>query len=819
MQLSNDLRPQLNISVRELVEFIYKSGDIDDRIGGGVSTAAMEAGSAFHKKIQKAGGNLYHAEVPLAFCVSYDEYDVAIDGRADGIIYDLDDNLEPMDITIDEIKGMYANVMDFTEPKEVHLAQALVYAYIVATDYDKADINVRITYGNLDNNDVNYFERSYTREDLDEFFIGLMDSFRPWSDYIYSHRKERDESTTDLEFPFEYREGQRKLVRDVYKVISSEELLFINAPTGTGKTIATCYPSVMALGQKKAQRIFYLTAKTATSKVARDTFSILNKAGYKGKTLQITAKDKACILEKRSCNPVDCPAAKGHWDRVGDAIYDIITHETMIDRECILEYATKHNVCPFEFSLDVSYFVDHIICDYNYVFDPNVYLQRFFAAGRRADSIVLIDEAHNMVERAREMYSVTLIKEEILQVKGIVKNTDKKLATYLEKINKIMLAMKRACTGDRLDILDGDELSFAVLNAYGRFMQLFAKRINFGEEHDKCVDLYFKLRDYSNILEDFDFEHYRIYGEFVEGDFLVHIACMDPSDQLQRRIDKTVSTIYFSATLLPINYYKELLCTKEQPYAIYANSIFDVNKRLLLVANDVTSKYTRRGFEEYDRFARYISSIVNERSGNYMVFCPSYAFIDNVVNAFSGYECNGDILVQRPNMNEEQREEFLQAFEEVKDSQDGTLEETGRQKARSLIGFCTLGGIFSEGIDLRNDTLIGVIIAGAGLPQVGNERTVMSEFFEATKGDGFNFAYLYPGMNKVIQAAGRLIRTEEDVGVIALLDERFNYTTYSRTFPREWANRVVTSVQDADKKVKEFWKKINKKVLGDTPSL
>lgn len=786
-------RPQINTSVRTLVEFIYKTGDIDDGSGGMDSKAAMEAGSKLHKKLQDRGGTLYHAEFPLSILIDMGEYDLAIDGRADGIIYDVDEEGTFLGVIVDEIKGMYADVMAFEEPIAVHLAQALCYGYIFSEQNEIKTLSVQMTYGNLETDEINRFLTEYSQDYLREWFELLIEKFRKWSDFIYYHRKERNETIIPLAFPFEYREGQKDLVSDVYRTIKREKTLFIQAPTGCGKTISTVYPSVMSMGQNLSERVFYLTAKTAVATVARDTFSLLNDRGYAGITVQITAKDKVCILEKRSCNPKDCEHACGHYDRINDAIYDVITHERMVTREVIEEYAIKHKVCPFELSLDVSNFCDHIICDYNYVFDPNVYLKRYFAEGNRSKAILLVDEAHNMVDRGREMYSVTFNKEEFLRVKNYVKDFDKPLSQAIEKGNKALLAFKRQCEGDKLMVEDVDELSFAVFNAQVRIEKLLAKRIKFGEHHDEVIDFYFKLRDYSAIMDDFDFDHYRIYCEFVEKEFLLHVACIDPSSQLQKRIDKCVATVYFSATLLPINYYKQLLTAKDDVYAIYAKSIFDVNKRLLLVANDVTSKYKRRGLDEYDKFARYIRSVVDGKKGNYMVFGPSYAFCEQVESSFYTMSEGVDVISQTVSMSEAKREEFLKEFE--------------CERENSLVAFCTMGGIFSEGIDLTDDKLIGVIILGAGLPQVGNERVVMSDFFDKTGKNGFEYAYLYPGLNKVVQSAGRLIRTENDVGVIALLDERFTFSTYYKCFPREWDNRVVTNVENVSDFVDDFWNK------------
>ena len=399
-----ELKPQIVISVRNLVEFLMNAGDIDDRHGGQMRMEAMQEGSRIHRKIQRRAGADYHAEIPLKFIVSYEEYDLAIEGRADGIIYeeglleetsrfledprmDLEEGQEEAkpSVMIDEIKGVYLDVEQMAEPNAVHLAQAKCYAFIFATQHALPAIGVQMTYCNLDTEEIRRFQMHYSYDEIEAWFLELVASYKKWSDFLFHHKMIRQQSIRGLEFPYAYRQGQKKLVTDVYRSIMREKTLFLQAPTGTGKTLATIFPAIQAMGQNMGDKIFYLTAKNATGVVAHDTFLLMEEQGYEGKTVVITAKDKMCLLEERSCNPDDCPYAKGHFDRVNDAVYDILQEENMMDRDCILRWAKDRRVCPFEYSLDIASWVDHIICDYNYVFDPNVCLKRFFAEGIRGD--------------------------------------------------------------------------------------------------------------------------------------------------------------------------------------------------------------------------------------------------------------------------------------------------------------------------------------------------------------------------------------------------------------------------------------------------
>lgn len=795
--VESEEKPQIVISVRNLVEFLLKEGSIDEGSGKRFSMEAMQEGSRLHRRLQKRGGSFYHAEYPLKGKVSYEEYDLVLEGRADGILFD-DEALRKHDeapeheveVTVDEIKGMYLDVMKLKEPIAVHLAQAKCYAFLFASDHHLPVIHLRMTYGNLDTKETRCFSFRETYETLQDWFEGLLASFVRWSDYLYRQRKRRQASIKGLEFPFPYRPGQKKVVGYVYRSMMQGRLLFLQAPTGTGKTLATIYPAIQAMGQGTGDKIFYLTAKTAAAGVARDTFALLEEKGYQGKTLMITAKDKICLLPERACNPKDCPYAAGYFDRVNDAVYELLTKKNLFDRDELEEAAMDAMLCPFELSLDLSFWVDHIICDYNYVFDPNVYLKRFFAQGQPGEYLFLIDEAHNMVDRAREMYSEVLIKEEFLRVKRLLKPFGKKTERALENCNRKLLALKREC-GEVLMLEEIDEVQFALYRLAGALEELLQRDVTI-PNRDAVLELYFKVRNFISLSEGMD-EHYRLYCDYNEkGEFLLHLFCVDPCLLLQERLDRAVAAVYFSATLLPIHYYKSLLCNDCDAYAIYAQSVFSRSQRALVVGKDVSSKYTRRNAAEYQRFASYIQKIVAQRQGNYMVFCPSYRMMDEIFRQFllqtgSVY----DVICQSAGMTEQEREDFLKEFE--------------WERSQSLVAFCVLGGIFSEGIDLTREKLIGAIVVGVGLPQIDHDREVIRSYFTSIGRDGFAFAYLYPGMNKVIQAAGRVIRTTKDRGVIALLDERFVMGSYQMTFPREWDDCRICNINEMEAVLKRFW--------------
>lgn len=786
MEEKNQSETKLNIkiSVRNLVEFILRSGDIDNRRSSAATAEAMQEGSRIHRKIQRRMGASYTAEVPLKIELEEEKYCIVIEGRADGIIRE-------EEVTIDEIKGVYMDLSYLEEPIGVHLAQAKCYAYIYAKQNQLETIHVQMTYCNLDTEDIRRFTSTYTFEELHVWFTEVLAEYKKWADFQYEWHRTRQESIADLPFPFTYREGQKELAADVYRTINRKKNLFIQAPTGVGKTISTIYPAVKAVGENLADKIFYLTAKTITGTVALEAFEQLRRQGHRAKTLTITAKEKMCLCEEMECNPDHCIYAKGHYDRVNDAVFELLQNEDVLVREVFLEQAEKWKVCPFELCLDTATWSDQIICDYNYAFDPNVYLRRFFSEGVKGDYIFLVDEAHNLVERGRSMYSAELIKEDFLRAKKLIKPFNGKVASELDKCNKILLGYKRECENYKL-YENISNFVFALMRFGAAADTFLQKNIEFpGKE--EFMDLYFAVRHFLNMYERVD-ENYVTYGRLQEdGSFLLKLFCVNPSVNLQECIDRGRSTIFFSATLLPIGYYKKLLSTATDNYAVYAHSTFEKEQSCLIIGSEVSSRYTRRNPMEYGKIAEYIRRIVLAKKGNYMVFFPSYKFMEAVYEQFLPLILKeADCMMQTNGMKEQEREAFLEEFSE--------------QREKSLVGFCVLGGIFGEGIDLKEDLLIGAIIVGTGLPQVGNEREILMQYFEEHEGEGFDYAYRYPGMNKVLQAAGRVIRTKEDKGVIALLDERFLQKEYRRLFPREWEEYAVCTRENVGKVLEDFWR-------------
>ena len=773
----------IRLSVRNLVEFILKEGDIDNRISGTLDKDAMLMGGRLHRKIQRMMGSNYQAEVSLKLQLPCDGFQLKLEGRADGIL------LESEKTIIDEIKGVVRSLDRVEHPVPVHLAQAKCYAYIYARQQGLKQISVQMTYCNLDTEDVKRFREEYTFEELEKWFLDLVHQYERWAKLQIEWEKRRDASIHQTEFPFAYREGQFDLAASVYRTIYHKKKLFIQASTGTGKTMAVLYPAVKAIGEGLGDKLFYLTAKTITRTVAEQAFSILEEKGLAFRSITLTAKEKICFCEETECNPVSCPYAKGHFDRVNDAVYDLIMNYNEITRDVIENQSEKYMVCPFEMSLDVSLWVDAVICDYNYAFDPTAHLKRFFSENAGKKYIFLVDEAHNLVERGREMYSARLYKEDFLELKKMMRVKEPILSKKADEVNRQFLLLKRECEEYRV-LESVSHLAIKLMNLLAE-MERFFEKSSESDKRDQVLELYFKVREFLNIHDILD-ENYGIYSEYQQdGRFMVKLFCVNPAVNLQAYLEYGIGTVFFSATLLPVRYYKKLLSIETDDYAIYADSPFPKDSRLLLIGRDVSTRYTQRGPEMYRRIASYIVGAADAKKGNYMVFFPSYRVMEEVHSVFSEKCGKISSAVQSPFMSEEDREVFLKEFDEIREE--------------SFVGFCVMGGIFSEGIDLPEDKLIGVIIVGTGLPQVCNEREIVKQYFSGIGSDGFEYAYLYPGMNKVLQSAGRVIRTEKDRGLILLLDERFSTGRYRELFPREWSNARHCTAESLTSYMQEFW--------------
>ncbi|CAH2713716.1 3'-5' exonuclease DinG [Neobacillus rhizosphaerae] len=754
---------EVQISVRTLVEHVFRSGSIDSRFR---SQATLLDGTRIHQKIQKSYQEGDQKEVYLRAEIPFEGLIFIIDGRCDGLLF-LDGA-----VTIDEIKSFSHSTEQMEgEGYPVHWAQAKMYAYMYAKDHQLQEITVQLTYVHIETEEKRYFSMSFTLRELEAFVFDLITGYAPYAKILHEHKIKRNESIKALSFPFEsFRTGQRNLAGAVYKTISTEKNLFVMAPTGIGKTISTLFPAVKAIGEGILNRIFYLTAKTITRTTAEEAFTRMQAYGLSMKFITITAKDKVCFKEETICQKDYCEFANGYYDRINGAILHILANENSLTREVIENYARKHNVCPFEFSIDLAYTVDAVICDYNYIFDPRVSLKRIFEEQKKSTAL-LVDEAHNLVDRGREMYSASITKETFLQLKKEFKGEYKTIYDGANKLNSWFISLKKEYADKQEVVLEQfDEVLKRLLV---QFIEEAEKVLQTGT-FPSLLETYFKVVNFLKIVELLD-EHYVIYAEKHKNDILMKLFCIDPSKLLKQMGKGYRSKVFFSATLSPLSYYQDILGGGPEDYRMSIPSPFSQDQVDVYI-KPLSTRYRDRE-RSIEAIVNLLLSLINNRPENYLIFFPSYQYLLSVFEQFKQKETETKTLIQAAGMTEADREEFLEAFKP--------------NQTEHLLGFAVLGGIFSEGIDLKGDRLNGVVVVGVGLPQLCFERNLIKEHFQQKGRNGYDYAYIYPGMNKVLQAGGRLIRSDQDYGTIVLVDDRFLKMPYHTLLPLEWRNYSV----------------------------
>ena len=756
----------IKLSVRDLVEFIYKSGDINVRNLG--ADRAIE-GIKAHKILQNQMGENYYKEYYLKGEFVLNDIIFLIEGRADGILIEDDETI------IDEIKSTYTDLSLINgEYSTAHMAQAKCYGYMYGLSNNLENISVQLRYYNLDTKEVKTIRQTFSTEELKIFFYSLLNTYIDWAETIINLRKERNRTIKELNFPFEkYRKGQRDFSVAVYLSIRSGKKLFAQAPTGVGKTVSVLFPAIKSLYEKNA-KIFYLTAKSSTKTIAFNTVKMMHEQGLRLRTTIITAKDKICFMDETKCEPEYCPYAKGYYDKLNVPLRETIKNDCMYDREFIEELGKKYELCPFELSLDLSYMSDIVICDYNYYFDPRVALKREDLFNKDKD-ILLIDEAHNLEDRVRNMYSPEIIKEEFYEVYKIIK-AEKSISKELFNINKKFINIKKSI--DEAQILK--ESPEELINALRKFIAKAEKYFNERKNEkvpDELTDIYFKSIFFIKISEIAD-ENFCYYADSTNSKTMVKIFLIDTSHILKEIERNARSSIFFSATLTPLKYFRYLLGGEEDDYILKLSSPYDKENLNLMITSDISMKYTKRD-TNIEKACEYINTLITEKKGNYMIFFPSYNFMNKVYSVYEALYDTMNIIVQSRGLNEEEQIDILNRFE----------------NERNVVLFTVVGGIFSEGIDLPLDKLIGAVIIGTGIPQISFERNIIKAFFDEKMNTGYDYAYKYPGFNKVLQSAGRVIRTEEDKGTVLLIDSRFCQYTYLKLFPDHWKHykKIKTS--------------------------
>ncbi|WP_300382212.1 ATP-dependent DNA helicase [Clostridium sp.] len=749
-------------SVRGIIEYILRMGSLDDRYMG--KSRALE-GTIAHQKLQESNEEIYkdyRKEVKLSHEFIIDNITLVIDGRADGII------IENNEIYIEEIKSTMRDLIFIEEDyNDLHWAQGKFYAYIYGIQNKLEKVSVRLSYFNIESEEVKSFDKSFDILELEEYIYGIINEYKKWV-YLKSElRYKRDESIRSLKFPFErYRKGQKELAINVYNTIKERAVMFAQAPTGIGKTISTLFPAIKALEKGNGDRIVYLTAKTITRTVAEESIQILKNQGLNFRNVTLTAKEKVCFKEKVQCNPEYCEYARNYHDKVNNAIYNMLQEENTFSRDIIEKYSREYKLCPFELSLDLSLWCDGIVCDYNYAFDPRVRLKRFFEEDIDSN-ILLIDEGHNLVDRSRSMFSAEISKSKVLKVSKLIKGKSINLYRSLSSINKELIEIRRELEESEVKSLYKKEEYKSFYKVLRFFLkegdEYLVKAVN-TEGYEETKDLYFEIRNFISASELYDDNYITLIKE-ENRDLIVKLFCVNPSKNLSKIIQGSYSSIIFSATLSPLIYYIDLLGGDSKSYRMKLDSPFK-KENLKIYKYPLNMRYAQRE-KNIGKLCEIINGFIKEELGNYMVFLPSYSYLKKVYEKYVELYTSKDTLFQEEALGEEAKERFLSNFYE----------------GANITAFCVIGGIFSEGIDLPGKRLIGSIIIGVGFPKISVESNIIRDYYEDK---GFDYAYIYPGINKVMQAAGRVIRTETDKGRLMLVDDRYNSLKYKSLIPKEW---------------------------------
>ena len=750
--------------VKEVVGYVYQQGDLNLEY---FQANRAQHGTNAHQAIQKKYLD-EECEVYLEMSVKHQEHDVILSGRMDLLLH------RDERIIIGEIKSTTRRLELIEEnDRPVHYAQAKVYAYLYLLKHPELNsVIVRLIYCNLDGTEERAFDQEYTLDELEPFMNHTLEVYLQWYFILLKSMQLKLKTAKTLQFPFgEFREYQRELSGAVYQTIKQKKNLLLRAPTGIGKTMGTIFPSIKALSNTE-QKIFYLTAKTIGRDVAEKAFDRCHASGWQAKVTTITAKERICFMDEVKCDPKFCPYAAGYFDRINEATKDLFESEQLFNRSRIETYAKKHQVCPFEFSLAMASISDAVIGDYNYMFDPRAFLRRFFE--EPSSHIALIDEAHNLYDRACEMYSASLSKEPIQELKRLFKDRHKGLSKSLANLNMKFIEYRHELEEKKVFDLFKEDMDLSFLNRAQDLLDVLEKYLYQHQDTEykpQLMNLYFELHQFLRISDYFN-ESFRVRYERFGIEVKVSIVCLNPSLYLSEKMEKVRSTILFSATLHPLDYYQTVLLHEEACEKIFLPSPFKREHLDLYVQHGISTKYKQRE-RSLAHLIQMIYHVTRQRVGNYMVFLPSYQYLEMVYEAYLALvQDEQELLFQQRDMSEEERDAFLEKFNET--------------NVTTLVAFCVLGGIFSEGIDLIGDRLIGSLIVGVGLPQINPLTEQRRDYFEEKFQKGYLYAYVYPGFNKVMQAVGRVIRTDEDRGTVMLIDERYLEPSYLALFPYEW---------------------------------
>ena len=777
----------IKLSVHQLVDFLLRKGDIDNRV---FNSSSMAEGSRMHKEFQneQKPDSGYEAEYYLSHLFHIDGVDVFLQGYADGIFPN-----RYGEYTIEEIKTTVEELKIYRDENIAwHLGQVKCYAFMFAFEKNLPSISIRLHYIRQGKNREHLTETyTYLTSELEQEVTTYLEDYLDFYNIIFRLNEEKIQSISKLEFPFSsYRDGQRDLAKYAYSLAKKGGRLFVEAPTGIGKTMSTLFPFIKTLQDDEQSKIFYLTAKTSGKESAAKAMNLLKDSGLIINHIIITAKEKICPNSQRTCNPDECPFAKGYYSKLQGVLRYALTHYSTFDLDKINELAFENMMCPFELQLDLSLFCDVIICDYNYLFDPITYMKRYFDEDS-SHFLALVDEAHNLVDRSRDMYSASIKQSTFLEARKAMRKTKHPL------IKRRMSALRKFFEDldEAYDI--GDHTYDNFKDEDYRMLALFTETyldINKNEHNVICPELttlYLEINRFLRIGELYNEKKYLTYITKTEDDLKISYFCLDASSFLSSITRRIKASLFFSGTLSPIDYYVTTLGGSEEDARLMLPSPFPKENFKIMIAPKISTKYKNRE-ASYELVKEYILSFIGNKVGNYFIYSPSYEYMNRILDGFT-YE-EGNIYIQKQNMSEKEKENFLLNF--VSNPQ------------KTNIGFLVIGGAFGEGVDLVSDRLIGAVIIGIGLPKTNFASDAIAEYFKEEELPGYEYAYTNPGMNKVMQAVGRVIRSEDDLGAALLIDERYLYRQYRDLFKSEWSHySVVYSPKEVEEELANFFDK------------
>ncbi len=744
------------VAVRALCDFTAKHGDLDLRFTP--SPSAIE-GMAGHRMVAMRRPPHYQTEVSL----SGDYRDLRVRGRADG--YDAETG------QLEEVKTYRGNLDAMRENhRHLHWAQLKVYGHLLCSRDGLQQIKLALVYYNVTTQDETLLVESHSADELRIFFEDQCGRFLEWARRELAHRAARNQALATLPFPHAaFRPGQRELAEAVYKAASSGRCLMAQAPTGIGKTIGTVFPLLRACPTQQLDKMFFLAAKTPGRQLALDALALIKATapGLPLRVLELVARSKACEHPDKACHGESCPLAQGFYDRLPaarEAAVDVAAARPgPLDKNTLREVALAHKVCPYYLSQDLLHWSDVVVGDYNYYFDVNAMLHAQAQAGQWRVA-VLVDEAHNLVERARKMYSAELAPAQLAVARQAAPPEIRKV---LDGLGRSWRALHRDQTED-YQVYEEVPQDFR-----GALQQTASAILDHLAEHPSGIaaplqDFFFEVLHFSRMAELLG-AHSLFDITLGEGGALLCLRNVVPAPFLAPRFAAARSAALFSATLSPANFYSDLLGLPEDTAWIDVASPFKAEQLAVRVVDDVSTRFHHRGHSLLP-MVELMAAQYRTAPGNYLSFVSSFDYLQQVLALFSARYPEIPVWAQSRGMEESAKKAFLDHF---------TVVSGG-------IGFAVLGGAFAEGIDLPGKRLIGAFIATLGLPQINPVNEQIKARMETSFGRGYDYTYLYPGLQKVVQAAGRVIRTESDSGVVYLIDDRYAAPEVQQLFPGWW---------------------------------